>query len=162
MATLRFWAIVLSCNLIGTYVFAGLISIPGTFSVEVQRSLLATASAAMAEPFWPTMIKAVLAGWMIAVMVWLLPSAQTAKMFVIILLTYVVGIGQFSHVIAGSVESAYAVFVGAATVHAYLFAFLWPTLLGNVIGGVAMVAILNHAPLAVELEGTESHETFRK
>ena len=162
IATLRFWAIVLSCNLIGTYVFAGLISIPRTFSVEVQHSLLATAKAAMAEPFWPTMIKAVLAGWMIAVMVWLLPSAQTAKMLVIILLTYIVGIGQFSHVIAGSVESAYAVFVGAATVRAYLYGFLLPTLLGNVIGGVAMVAILNHAPLAVELEGAESHETFRK
>jgi formate/nitrite transporter FocA (FNT family) len=50
---------------------------------------------------------------------------------------------------------------GAASVGMYFSKFLVPTLLGNVVGGVAMVAILNHAPLALELKGTESHETFR-
>jgi hypothetical protein len=38
----------------------------------------------MSEPFAPTLVKAILAGWLIALMVWLLPSAQNAKMFVII------------------------------------------------------------------------------
>jgi formate/nitrite transporter FocA (FNT family) len=69
------------------------------------------------------------------------------------LLTYVVGIGHFSHVIAGSVEAAYGVFRGEVSAGAYLWHFLVPTLLGNTIGGVAMVALLNHAPLALELEG---------
>ena len=161
VATLRFWAIVFTCNLFGTYIFAALICIPGTFSPDVHESLLAIANASMAESFVPTMIKAILAGWIIAVMVWLLPSAQTAKMLVIVFLTYIVGIGQFSHVIAGSVESAFAVFSGSATLQDYLGKFLLPTLLGNIIGGVAMVAILNHAPLAVELESADSHDTFR-
>ena len=161
-SALQFWAVVLTCNLIGTFIFAGLISIPGTFPPDVQNSLVAIGTEAVSGEFWPTVIKAILAGWLIALMVWLLPSAQTAKMFVIMLLTYIVGIGRFSHIIAGSVDSAFAVFSGHATVRTYFVSFLLPTLLGNTIGGVAMVALLNHAPLAVELSGSESPETFRE
>ena len=152
-ATLRFWAIVLSCNLLGTFLVAGLLSVGGVFPDAVRASLLTTAHEAISGAFWPTLIKAVFAGWLIAVMVWLLPSAGTAKMFVIIVVTYIVGIGRFSHIIAGSVESALAVFTGEAPVGAYFVGFLVPTLIGNTIGGVAMAALLNHAPLANELEG---------
>jgi len=162
LSALKFWVVVLSCNLLGTFIFAGLISIPGTFTPEVENSLVSISIEAISGQFWPTVIKAILAGWMIALMVWLLPSAQTAKMFVIMLLTYIVGIGHFSHIIAGSVDSAYAVFSGHAPARAYLMNFLFPTLLGNTIGGVAMVALLNHAPLAVELSGSESPENFRE
>ena len=92
-----------------------------------------------------------LAGWLIALMVWLLPSAKSARLFVIILLTYVVAIGQFSHIIAGSVEAFFAVLSGAAAPSQYIFGFFLPTIVGNTIGGVALVALLNHAPLAPEL-----------
>jgi formate/nitrite transporter FocA (FNT family) len=44
------------------------------------------------------------------------------------------------------------VFSGHAGVRAYLIDFLLPTLVGNTIGGVALVAFLNHAPLASELQ----------
>lgn len=155
-AALRFWVIVLSCNLLGTYIFAGLVSIPGVFSLQVRHSLLAVATEALGGAFWPTLVKALLAGWIIALMVWLLPSARTAKMFIVIFLTYIVGIGHFSHIIAGSVDSAYAVFAGQASVARYLVGFLLPTLLGNTLGGVAMVALLNHAPVAVEIEESET------
>ena len=67
------------------------------------------------------------------------------------LLTYVVAIGRFSHIIAGSVEAFFAVFAGEASVYDYLTGFFAPTILGNTIGGVALVALLNHAPLAPEL-----------
>jgi formate/nitrite transporter FocA (FNT family) len=90
-------------------------------------------------------------------MVWLLPSARTAKIFVVMLLTYIVGIGQFSHIIAGSIDGAYAVIWGEAHVSDYVFKFLIPTLLGNTIGGVAMAALLNHAPLVEDLEGAHDH-----
>ena len=52
--------------------------------------------------------KSIFAGWLIALMIWLLPSARSARLLVIMLLTYVVAIGRFSHVIAGSVEAFYA------------------------------------------------------
>ncbi len=59
------------------------------------------------------------------------------------MLHQVVGLGELSHVIAGSVESLYAVVTGAGH-------FLIPPLLGNSIGGVSLVALLNHAQVAPE------------
>ena len=97
------------------------------------------------------MVKAMLAGWLIALMVWLLPSAKSARLFVILLLTYVVALGRFSHIIAGSVEAFFAVLTGEASIRDYFVGFFAPTIIGNTIGGVALVALLNHAPLAPEL-----------
>lgn len=150
--TLRFWAIVLSCNLIGTFIFAALISFPGIFPDPVVASLNDTARSALSGTFLSTLIKAVLAGWLIALMVWMLPSARTARILVILILTYIVGVGRFSHIVAGSVDSAYAVFAGLASARDYLLRFLVPTLVGNIVGGVGMVALLNHVPLASDLE----------
>ena len=102
--------------------------------------------------FWPTLTKAIFAGWLIALMIWLLPSARSARLLVIMLLTYIVAIGRFSHIIAGSVEALFAVFDGRASLYDYLAGFFVPTIIGNTIGGVALVALLNHAPLATELQ----------
>jgi formate/nitrite transporter FocA (FNT family) len=68
------------------------------------------------------------------------------------LITYVVSLGHLSHVIAGSVEAAYAVLTGAASPQGFALSFLLPTLLGNTVGGVALVALLNHAAIAPEIQ----------
>jgi formate-nitrite transporter family protein len=59
-------------------------------------------------------------------------------------------VGRFSHIIAIS-RAAYAVFVGDASISAYRVGFFLPTILGGALGGAALVAFLNHAPLAPEL-----------
>jgi formate/nitrite transporter FocA (FNT family) len=150
---LRFWLVVLVANLVGTAAFAALISADGIFSPAVRQALVETATEAVSGAFWPTFLKALLAGWLIAMMVWLLPSARSAKLLVILLLTYIVGVGQFSHIIAGSAESAFAVITGHGSLGDYFLKFLAPTLIGNTLGGVALVALLNHAPLVPELQG---------
>jgi formate/nitrite transporter FocA (FNT family) len=146
----RFWAIVLSMNLVGTWLFAWAIGHDGVFKPEVWQALHTISEEALQDPFWPMLFKAVLAGWLIALMVWLLPSAGPARALIIGILTYVVAIGHFSHSIAGSVEAAFAVIAGDHGWRDYALGFLVPTVLGNTIGGVALVAILNHAPLATE------------
>ena len=103
-----------------------------------------------------TVVRAVFAGWLIALMVWLLPSARSARLVTILLITYVVGISKLSHVIAGSVEASYGVMVGAASLRDYLCGFFAPTLLGNMIGGISLVAIINHGSIAAEI--TDSDE----
>ena len=50
-------------------------------------------------------------------------------------------------------EAAFAVFAGHSTLHDFLVGFMTPTLIGNTIGGVALVGLLNHAPLAAVLQG---------
>jgi formate-nitrite transporter family protein len=152
LSLLKFWVVVLTANLLGTLIFALLLTINGLFSEDMRTSLREISRAAVDGPFWPTTIKAIFAGWLIALMIWLLPSARSARLFVILLLTYVVAIGHFSHVIAGSVEAFFAIFEGQASAYDYVTGFFLPTILGNTIGGVALVALLNHAPLAPELE----------
>jgi formate/nitrite transporter FocA (FNT family) len=148
VALMRMWAIVLFSNLLGTLIFAWLISRPGLFTEPVKTALTEIGTEILSGSFWPTVFKAMLAGWLIALMVWLLPGAKSARLFVVILLTYVVALGHFPHIIAGSADAAYAVFSGQASVKDYLSGFLIPTFIGNTIGGVALAAILNHAPLA--------------
>jgi formate/nitrite transporter FocA (FNT family) len=152
VSLLRFWGVVLGANVLGTAVFAALLLTPGLFADPLRAALGEIARNSLSEPFWPTLIKAIYSGWLIALMVWLLPSAKSARLLVIIMLTYIVAIGRFSHVIAGSVEGFFAVFAGDASIYRYLAAFFVPTLLGNTIAGVGLVALLNHAPLAPEMQ----------
>jgi len=151
-SVLRFWIVVLVANLLGALMFAALISPPGLFPDPVRHALEQTGHDAISGAFWPTMLGAVFAGWLIALMVWILPSARSARILVIMVLTYVVAIGRLSHTVAGAVDAGFVVFAGTGTISQFLLGFLVPTLIGNTIGGVALVALLNHAPLAAELQ----------
>jgi formate/nitrite transporter FocA (FNT family) len=151
-AMLRLWGLVLAANLVGTWAFAAVLTLPDLFRPEVVAALQATAAEALGEPFLTTFVRAVFAGWLIALMVWLLPSARSAQVLIIGVMTYAVALGRLSHIIAGSSEAAYAVLTGAAPWGAYLSVFAAPTLLGNIVGGVSLVALLNHAPLREELD----------
>ncbi len=150
---LRLWTVVFLANIVGTALFATLISREWLFEPHVNEALGSLAAEAMRDGFWPMMIKAIMAGWLIALMVWLIPGAGPARLLLILIVTYVVAIGHFSHIIAGSVEAAYRVLTGSIGLGAYFTHFLLPTLLGNMIGGVSLVGILNHAPIREELPG---------
>ncbi len=76
-------------------------------------------------------------------------------MNIIIIITYIVALGGFAHIIAGSVDVLYLVNIGAISWLTYLFGFMLPTLIGNVIGGCSLVAVLNFAQVAGERVGNE-------
>ena len=88
-------------------------------------------------------------------MIWLLPFAESARIWVIILLTYIVGLGEFSHVIAGSVEVFLLAFHGSAPWSDVVFGYLLPALVGNTLGGVTLVAALNHAQIVSGASGED-------
>lgn len=138
-------------NLVGTAIFAGLLQFKGVFSPEISEAPSSLSRAPYSGTFGVTLLRGVFAGWLIALMVWLLPSARSARLLTILLVTYTVGAAHLAHVVAGSAEAVYAILTGGADVFGYLVAFLLPTLLGNTIGGVAMVAIVNHASIAPEI-----------
>jgi formate/nitrite transporter FocA (FNT family) len=152
-AALRLWIIVLLANLVGTWIFAGILVLPTPFTLRLAPALETLAHSSLESTFATTTLKAVLAGWLIALMVWLLPNARSAAVIIIAIVTYVVSLCELSHVIAGSAEAAYMVLRGHANVGDYLGRFLAPTLLGNVIGGIALVGLLNHASIAPEMNG---------
>ena len=77
--------------------------------------------------------------------VWMLAAIDTGRIAVIVTLTYVVGLASLTHIIAGSVEVLYLVMAGEKNWFAYLGGYMIPTLVGNILGGVALVSALNHA-----------------
>ncbi|MHB8252404.1 MAG: formate/nitrite transporter family protein [Acidiferrobacter sp.] len=141
---IRLWSIVLATNLLGTLLFAWAIADTSLFGPGTQHAFAAISSQSL-RPFGPMFLGAVFAGWLVALMVWLLPAAETARVVIIMLLTYTISIAGFPHLIAGSVEACYLVVTGALPWPAYFTRFMIPTFLGNVLGGVILVAALNHA-----------------
>ena len=142
---LRLWGIVLVSNLLGTIVFAWVLARTTLFDPEVHTAFLGVASEAMRGDFWTTLLRAIFAGWLIALMVWMIPGSKGAQFSVIVAMTYLVGVAGLAHIIAGSTEAAYLVARGAATWGDYAGRFVVPALIGNTLGGVTLVAALNHA-----------------
>jgi formate-nitrite transporter family protein len=144
MRLLRLWGIVLPANLAGTFLFAFCVAHVGLFDAHVQKCLGEIGGNHLGIPVGIVFVRAIFAGWLIALMVWLLPGAEQSRVSVIIIITYLIGLGAFSHVIAGSTTVFYLVAARAISMGTYLTAFFVPTLLGNIVGGVSLVAALGH------------------
>ena len=142
---LRLWAVVFVANMLGALLFALALGRLAVVEPETYRALSDLAAEAMRFDFWATMLHAVYAGWIIALLVWMLPAAETAKIPVIVLMTWLIGVGGFAHVVAGSSEVFYAAWRGEATWVEATFGFVLPALIGNMAGGITLVAALNHA-----------------
>lgn len=146
----RLWAIVLLANLFGAFIFAMVVAHTPLFSPEINAAFAAIGRAGLRGDFGLVVLRGVFAGWLIALMVWLLPAAENARLQIIILVTYIVALGGFAHIIAGSVDTLYLVSSGAIGWGQAFGGFIAPTLLGNILGGGALVAALNYAQVASE------------
>ena len=142
---LRLWAVVLSTNLLGTFLFALCLGNIGLFDAHTQQSLHEIGAAHLGAGFGIVLVRAIFAGWLIALMVWLLPGAESARVSIIIILTYLIGISGFNHIIAGSTTMFFLIVTHSISWGTYVTQFFLPTLLGNVIGGMSLVAALGHA-----------------
>jgi formate/nitrite transporter FocA (FNT family) len=150
---LRMWAIVFTFNMVGALAFSAVVAKTAVFSDTVKHEFARMGAAQVVNGFGTEMLKAIFAGWLIAFMVWMLPSVDTSRIALIIIVTYVVGLGNLAHIIAGSVEAFYAAFAGSVSWNAVLYSFLIPTLIGNIIGGVTLVSGLNRAQVDTEPKG---------
>lgn len=147
----RYWAIVFAANILATLLFAAAVSIPHLFPADVMNSFVKLGVKATGPGFLVVLVKGVFAGWLVALMVWLMPAASAAKFVVIIAVTWLIAVAEFSHVIAGSVEGSLAAMHGAIGWGDYAIGFLVPAFIGNSIGGVVFVALLNHAQVKAEI-----------
>jgi formate/nitrite transporter FocA (FNT family) len=91
-------------------------------------------------------------------MVWLLPAAERGKIAVIVIVTYVIALGGFTHIVVGSVEVLYLVFDGAASWADYVMRFALPTLAGNIVGGSLIFALISHAQVRSDDENDEERK----
>lgn len=145
LGVLRLWSVVLLANLAGVYLATAVIGSTDIFIPDVKRAFAEIGAHAMSSGIWLVFLKGIFAGWLIALMVWLLPAAESARVFIIVILIYFVKLGEFTHIIAGSSETFYLVVTGDISFTDYLVRYMLPTLAGNTVGGVSLVAALNHA-----------------
>lgn len=114
-------------------------------STETKSAFVGIGLRAIQHDFATTLLSGVFAGWLMALMVRALPAAGSAKIWVVIIITYVIGLGGLSHVVAGSAETFYIVITGNISFTEYLVGFMLPALIGNIIGGTFIVATISHA-----------------
>jgi formate-nitrite transporter family protein len=140
----RVWLVILAANLAGAAAFAAFAAWSGAFSADTAQAFSTIGHADLSHGFMTTLMRAVCAGFLIATMIWLLPGAGSARLLVVLLLAYLVGLGAFSHIVAGSTPALYVVFKGERPLLDWVAGFLIPTFLGNSAGGVGLVATLAH------------------
>ena len=141
---IRLWTVVLVANLAGAHLFAWVVAVTPMFLPEVQSAMLALAKEAANVTFGEAVLRGIFAGWLIAMVVWMLAAIDTGRIAVIVIITYIVGLASLTHIIAGSVEVLFLVMVGAK-LEPSSSGYLVPTLIGNIIGGVSLTAAVNHA-----------------
>jgi formate/nitrite transporter FocA (FNT family) len=141
----RLWTVVFLANMVGAHLFAWVAANTAAFSPEIQRAMSEIAHQAAGVGWGAALLRGVFAGWLIALVVWLLAASDSSQIGIIVILTYTVGLGQFTHIIVGSVEVLFLVMSGQLSWVSFAAGYAAPTLIGNIIGGVSLVSALNHA-----------------
>jgi formate-nitrite transporter family protein len=147
----RLWAIVLAANLVGTSIAALISSYMPVLTPELLQGMLHI-SRGLLELSWAEMFfRGISSGFLIAAMVWMIPSAESAKFAVITLMTYLIAIGGFTHIVAGSLEAYLLVLNGDWEWWRMIGQFMTPVLAGNVVGGTVLFALISHAQVMEEI-----------
>ena len=147
----RLWAIVLVANFTGTLFAAIFCTYTPVLPVDLLHSMQAVSRDLLQLSWWQMAFRGVSSGFLIAAMVWMIPSAESAKFVVITLMTYLIAIGGFTHIVAGSMEANMLVLHGDWEWWRMLGQFFVPVLLGNIVGGTALFALISYAQVMKEI-----------
>jgi formate/nitrite transporter FocA (FNT family) len=151
MRLARMWAIVFTANFAGT-LFAALFStFTPVLSADLYNGMIDLSRHLLDHSFADMFFKGIAAGFLMAAMVWLIPSAEAAQFLVIVLMTYLIATGGFVHIIAGSMDAFLLVLNGDASWLWMLTQFTIATLLGNIVGGTALFAVIAYAQVMKEI-----------
>ena len=149
---LRMWGILIAGNLLGALLFGWIIGATTIIDGPLHPTLQTVAAESTQGGFGQVFYKALFAGWLIALLTWLLASTvdSIAQLFLIWVTTAPIAAFHFRHSIAGSVEAFYRAVTASAGWGDMLGGFVVPALLGNAVGGVLLVALFNYAQVAEE------------
>lgn len=148
----RLWGIVLGANVIGAFAIATVFAHTPAISPDVIPAIMSLSEHAVGMPVGESFMRAIPAGILIAAIVWMLPQAENAAFFVILVFTWLIAAGDFTHVVAGSVEMGFLAVTGNLSFFDAVFGFFLPVLGGNVIGGTAIFAMMAWGQVRDEIE----------
>jgi formate/nitrite transporter FocA (FNT family) len=156
---LRLWGLVLAANLAGALAIAFLLVRTSMLKLDLLGEMDQVARAVTeGGGFGGVFYKAIFAGWLVALMAWLVAATESTvgQMILIWLTTAPISALGFKHSIAGSVEAFYRALRHDAAWGAMGGEFIAPAMLGNVVGGVVFVALLNYGQVAADRAGKGS------
>jgi formate/nitrite transporter FocA (FNT family) len=150
--TARLWGVVFTANLVGC-VMAALVLVYGHILPEPQFEGILAISRQYAEATaFQHFAWGIPAGFLIAALVWILPRMDSAgEVLMIVIVTYVIGLGGMSHVVVGSTELFILIARGELGIGAAVFGGILPALAGNVLGGTGIFAALTYAQVREEV-----------
>jgi formate/nitrite transporter FocA (FNT family) len=149
---LRLWSAVFVANMIGTFLVAVLIIQNVLVDPEGLNACLAISRKLLEHDFITTLFFATPAGFLVASIAWILPNARGSEFWIICLITYLIAIGGFSHVVAGSAEAWLLVLAGETSLWKAVGSLIFPALIGNVIGGTGLFAVVAHGQVRDEIK----------
>jgi len=145
LITLRLWAVVLSTNLIGAALFALLATKTAALPADVVVKVVNNGHQATLGT-WPSFFwSAVLGGWMIALVAWLIQSgsAVVGQILLIWSLVFTVGLLGLDHSVSTTIEVICAAIKGHVDL-GHAVAWFAAVMMGNIVGGVLITAVLNY------------------
>lgn len=151
MLTARLWAVVLVANLVGTFITAAIAVHGDLLTAEILGAILEISRHVAELNPKETLLRGIPAGFFIAALVWMLPSAKGFEMLVVMLFTWLIAAGEFTHVIAGSNEIFSLVLNGEMPFLTALSDHIGPMLIGNIIGGTGLFAMLAYGQVKQEM-----------
>lgn len=155
---MRLWSVVLLGNIIGTGVAAWAFEHMPIFDEETRDAFVKIGMDVMKNSPVEMFSNAIISGWLIATMVWMFPAAGAAKIVVIILMTWLIALGDTTHIVVGSVEILYLVFNGTLRWSDFFWPFALPTLAGNICGGTFIFALMSHAQIRNDMSNKRKEE----
>lgn len=145
-AVLRVWGLVLLGNLVGGALGAIVLANTGVFTPEAAQAGITLAQSVLATPFADLFWKGVFAGFIVAGVVWLDYSARdTISRFILVYLAFMaIPLTGLKHVVITATEMVYLSITTGVSLLGSLFAGALPVLLGNIVGGVLLVTVVNY------------------
>jgi formate-nitrite transporter family protein len=149
---LRLWGTVLLGNTLGGLIAALVFAFMPVLPAEVHEAFARIGHHLLERPWHQMLAGGVIAGWLMATLVWVAFATPESKVALIFLVTYVIAIGGFPHVIVGTTEAFYMLLLDEASLREIVFTFWLPTLVGNVLGGTFIFALISHAQVRADID----------
>lgn len=159
---MRLWGVVLLGNIIGTGIAAWAFEYMPIFDEQTRDAFVKIGMDVMKNSPTEMFSNAIISGWLIATMVWMFPAAGAAKIVVIILMTWLIALGDTTHIVVGSVEILYLVFNGTLHWGDFFWPFALPTLAGNICGGTFIFALMSHAQIRNDMSNKRKEEARKQ
>lgn len=159
---LRLWGMVLSGNLIGVGLAAYAFEYMPIFDEKTRDAFVKIGMDIMKNTPGEMFANAIISGWIIATMVWMFPAAGSAKIVVIVIMTWLIALGDLTHIVVGSVEILYLVFNGTIHWSDFFWPFALPTLAGNICGGTFIFALISHAQIRNDMSSKKKTGAKKK